>query len=417
MSEQQATEKQIREALASAAPIILAPGPKEPPTQIPPVPNDVWDLPGGTAWVYYAEGHDRLTRPVIAADGFNMGPSSIDMLWQGLDWGQYAFFSELRSRGHDLIVVGFHERSAAIQKNADAVIEAITRACAMREGDQRLAVGGFSMGGLVTRYALTKMESQHVEHQTDLYWSYDTPHRGAWIPLGLQAFAHYSRKLNDGFSNQINSPAARQLLAWHIEEWDGKPRVDELREKLLAELDRMGNWPAIPVKIGVANGVGTGQGNGIKPGDRTVEGKGLAILGTHLYAQRSGDNQLVANLRLITPPPAKEVRTDDLPEIDGAPGGTLEGFGILADKLNEQPPILGLKTNAPIRHHSFVPSVSAVAIRDVTTNADLYVDIDGLEPETSELDDFRLASENQPHTLMTAELGGWIVEQIENRLG
>ncbi|MFF4450028.1 esterase/lipase family protein [Streptomyces sp. NPDC001502] len=414
MSEPQATEKQIREALAAAAPIILAPGPKEPPTQIPPVPSDVWDLPGGTAWVYYAQGGAGLTRPVIVADGFNMGPSNIDMLWQGLDWGEYGFFSELRGRGRDVIVVGFHERSAAIQQNADAVIEAVHRACSMSQGDHRLAVGGFSMGGLVTRYALAKMESQRVDHRTGLYWSYDTPHRGAWIPIGLQAFAHYSRKLNDGFSNQINSPAARQLLAWHIEEWDGKPRVDELREQLLAELERMGNWPAIPMKIGVANGVGNGQGNGIKPGDHTIEGKGLTIVGTHLYAQRSGDNQIVAKLRLVTPPPAKEVPTDDLPEIDGAPGGTLEGFGILADKLNEQPPVLGLKTNAPIRHHSFVPSVSAVAIRDVTTNADLYVDIDGLSPETSELDDFRLASENQPHTLMTEELGGWIVEQIEN---
>ncbi|MGW7194258.1 esterase/lipase family protein [Streptomyces sp. NPDC054838] len=411
MSEPQATEQQIREALASS-PIILAPGPQEPPTQIPPVPHDVWDLPGGTAWVYYAEGGDRLTKPVIAADGFNMGSSSIDMLWQGLDWGEYAFFSELRRRGHDVIVLGFHERSAAIQQNADAAIEVITRAGNERQGNHRLAVGGFSMGGLVTRYALAKMEDQQIDHQTGLYWSYDTPHRGAWIPLGLQAFAHYSRKLNDAFSRQINSPAARQLLAWHIEEWDSKPGVDEMRERLLAELNQMGNWPAIPVKIGVANGVATGQGNGIKPGDHAVEGKGLSILGTNLYAQRGGDNQIVATLRLVTPPPAKEVPTDDLPEIDGAPGGTLEGFGILADKLNEQPPILGLKTNAHVRHHSFVPSVSAVAIRDVTTDADLYVNIGGLKPETSELDDFKLASHNEPHTLMTTELGGWIVEQI-----
>lgn len=414
MREQQATEQQIRKALAAAEPIILAPGPKEPPTQIPPVPNDVWDLPGGTAWVYHAEGSHQLTKPVIVADGFNMGPSNLDMLWQGLDWGQYAFFSELRRRGHDIVLVGFHERSAAIQQNAKAVIEAINRSCKMRVGNHRLAVGGFSMGGLVTRYALTKMEHERIDHETGLYWSYDTPHRGAWIPIGLQAFAHYSRELNSGFSDQINSDAARQLLAWHIEEWDGKPRMDELRERLLAELERMGNWPAIPMKIGVANGVGTGQGNGIKPGDHTVEGKGLTILGTHLYAQRSGDNQLVAKLRLVTPPPAKEVRTDDLPEFDGAPGGTLEGFGILADKLNEQPPILGLKTNALIRHHSFVPSVSAVAIRDVTTNDDLYVNIDRLEPGTSELDEFRLASQNEPHTLMTEELGGWIVEHIGN---
>ncbi|GHB38488.1 hypothetical protein GCM10010347_04900 [Streptomyces cirratus] len=414
MSEPQATEQQIREALASS-PILLTPGPEEPTTQIPPVTNDVWDLPGGTAWVYYAEGSDRLTKPVIAADGFNMGSSSIDMLWQGLDWGEYAFFSELRRRGHDVIVLGFHERSAAIQQNADAAIEAIVRAGNERQGNHRLAVGGFSMGGLVTRYALTKMEDQRIDHQTGLYWSYDTPHRGAWIPLGLQAFAHYSRKLNDAFSRQINSPAARQLLAWHIAEWDGKPGADEMREQFLAELNRMGNWPAVPVKIGVANGVATGQGNGIKPGDHAVEGKGLSILGTHLYAQRGGDNQIVATLRLVTPPPAKEVPTDDLPEIDGAPGGTLEGFGILADKLNEQSPILGLKTSAHIRHHSFVPSVSAVAIRDVTTDADLYANIDGLNPETSELDHFRLASQNEPHTLMTTELGGWIVEQIANQ--
>ncbi|MFE0046981.1 esterase/lipase family protein [Streptomyces albireticuli] len=414
MSEPQATEEQIREALA-AAPIVLAPGPQEPPTKTPPSPSDVWDLPGGTAWVYYAEGHDRLTKPVIAADGFNMGPSSIDMLWQGLDWGQYPFFSELRRRGHDLIVVGFHERSAAIQENAKAAIEAIVRAGAERRGGHPLAVGGFSMGGIVTRYALAKLETRRMDHETGLYWSYDTPHRGAWIPISLQAFAHYSRKLNGAFSRQINSAAARQLLAWHIEEWDGEPRVDDLRERLLAELEGMnGGWPARPVKIGVANGVGTGEGNGIKPGDHTVEGKGLAILGTNLYAQSGGDGQLVAQLRLVTAPPAKQVRTDGLPEIDGAPGGTLEGFGILADKLNEQLPIFGLRTEAHIRYHAFVPSVSATAIKDVTTDADLYVPVDDLDASTSGLDEFRLASENQPHTLMTPELGGWIVEQIQN---
>ncbi|MCC3775250.1 hypothetical protein [Streptomyces sp. UNOB3_S3] len=412
MSEPQATEQQIREALAASGSIILAPGPKEAPTRIPPVPSDVWDLPGGTAWVYYGEGNDRLTRPVIASDGFNTGPSSIDMLWQALDWGQYPFLSELRRRGRDVIILGFHERSAAIQENAEAAIAAILRAGAECQSGHSLVVGGFSMGGVVTRYALTKLEFQKMAHRTGLYYSYDTPHRGAWIPIGLQAFAHYSRDLNSAFSDQINSPASRQLLAWHIEEWDSKHGVDGLRQQLLDELEEMGGWPSIP-RIGVANGVGTAEGNGIKPGDHAVEGRGLSILGTHLYAQRGGDSQLVAKLRLVTPPPAKEVRTDGLPEIDGSPGGTLEGFGILADKLNEFS-LLGFKTEAHIRYHSFVPSVSAVAIRDVTTNDDLYVGIDGLDPAESELDEFILASENQPHTLMTEQLGGWIIDRIEN---
>ncbi|MDJ0345404.1 hypothetical protein QMK19_37780 [Streptomyces sp. H10-C2] len=55
--------QQISEALNSAGPIVLAPGPREQPTQVPPSPHDVWDLPNGTAWVYYGEGKSSLTHP------------------------------------------------------------------------------------------------------------------------------------------------------------------------------------------------------------------------------------------------------------------------------------------------------------------------------------------------------------------
>lgn len=411
MSDQNApTEQQLTDALRAAPPIILAPGPREAPSQIPPVPHDVWDLPGGTAWVYYAEGQSRLTKPVIVADGFNSGPTDVGLLWEGLDWRAYPFFSELRSQGRDLVIVGFQERSASILENARAVMDAIQRAQAGRQGEHPLAVGGFSMGGLVTRYALAKMEHDRMHHGTELYFSYDSPHRGAWIPIALQAFAHYIRKLNPKFSAQMNSAAAQQLLWQHIAEWQDPHGTSKERDEFLAELQRVGWWPQGPRKIGVANGPATGAGNGIRPAYPALTGRGISITGTELLTQSTGDDTVVGQLRVLTQQ-KEEILTSGLPDIDGAPGGTLEGFGILADVLNKIP---GMGVHVPIREHCFVPTVSAVAIRDIDTNEALYTDINSLDPADSELDAFLCASPDADHghTVMTQELGAWILEQL-----
>lgn len=409
MNDQQ-NEQEISAALRAAQPVVLAAGPREAPTQVLPVPHDVWELRGGIAWVYLGEGNSQLTRPVILADGFNSGPSSLGLLWAGLDFGDYGFLSALRAQGRDVILLGFHERSASILDNAQTAREAILRAIYQRVGDATLAVGGFSMGGLVTRYALAKMESQRIDHQTALYWSYDSPHRGAWVPLALQAFAHYTRKLDPRFSDQMNSPASRQLLWRHIAEWDAKPDVSTERTDFLDALESVGNWPRRPRTIGVANGVANGVGNGIEAGALAFVGQGLAVVGSKLNTQSAGDNQLVAQLRVVTIP-KHEVRTSGIPAIDGAPGGTLDGFGILADTLNAQPSYLGLSSEAPIRSHCFVPAISAVAIRDIGPDT-LYADIDNIDPNESELDEFRLASQNEGHTRITEELCSWIIERL-----
>ncbi|MFC7306395.1 esterase/lipase family protein [Streptomyces monticola] len=412
MPESEPNEQQISAALKADKPIVIAPFPGETPSQIPPSPHDVWDLPGGTAWVYYGEGNHALTRPVILADGFNTGPSDINLSWEYLDWRDYAFLSQLRARGRDVIILGFRERSASILENAEAAQAAIMRACAERVGDHRLAVGGFSMGGLVTRYALARLETQRMDHQTGLYFSYDSPHRGAWIPIALQAFAHYIRALDPRFSAQINSPASRQLLCQHITEWGDQHEVSKERTEFLAELARVGDWPRIPRIIGVANGMGDGQSNGIDAGTVAVQGKGLSVTGTKLLAQPEGaGQQLAAQLRVITLQ-KPEIHTTGLPAMDSAPGGTLEGFGILADSLNKYL-LLGLGTEAPVRRHCFVPTVSAVAIRDVDTHENLYADINSLSPEESELDEFMVATTgNEEHTKMTEELCTWIMDRL-----
>ncbi|MEU9303331.1 hypothetical protein [Streptomyces sp. NPDC048269] len=394
-----------------------------------PTSDATWRLEGlraqGTAWVYYSSPDQKhLRRPVILADGFSMGASSLDMLWDGLENGQYPFVSKLREQGFDVILLGFDERSASILDNAELAIACIRKAIAEREGSAKLTVGGFSMGGLVTRYALAKMETNKEEHETSTYLSYDTPHRGAWLPIAVQAFAHFVKDNwgdtpNYGehlsrFSHMVNSPAARQLLRWHIATVGAEAGEDQERTDFLEALERVGTWPQRPRLLGVANGVGTGVGNGIPAGTPAMISHGEHLGGTHLDTQAEG-SPVVAQLCKAGDRPI-DVSTRAIPDIDGAPGGLFPeaallpgrpaNFGtaaMLVELLEGQAPELVYNAT------TFVPTVSAVATGDIDNRDTLYSKVDR---DSSELHDFACAGDNQGHTVMTEELGQWIVDQL-----
>ncbi|WP_062648281.1 esterase/lipase family protein [Streptomyces maremycinicus] len=367
-----------------------------------------WPLPNGFAWVFPGEGNSSgLRRPVILADGFNLGRSELDKLYLGLETGDFPFVSELRRRGRDVILLGFEERSASILDNAETAMAAIMRTIAEQVGDTRLVVGGFSMGGIVTRYALAKFERQRMDHRTGLYFSYDSPHRGASIPVGVQAFSYFIPFPND-FARQMNSPAARQMLWRHYDKDTGKIGVAPERTEFLAALERVGGWPQIPLKIGVANGRADGIGlPEVKPGEVALRVDRI-YPGTTFYTQAQGDDVTVAYLNRRLPQADKTITTSGFPELDGAPGGTLHTYKILADTLRK------LGGTVDLRHEDvcFVPSVSAVAVRDVETQNDLYVNIDGLPPEESELDHFLCSTSTTPHTGITEELCAWLMDRL-----
>ncbi|MFJ4005050.1 hypothetical protein ACIPWL_16600 [Streptomyces sp. NPDC090023] len=129
--------------------------------------------------------------------------------------------------------------------------------------------------------------------------------------------------------------------------------------------------------------------------------------GTALRTQPEGESHLVAGFRVITIP-NREVRTNGLPDIDGAPGGTLPGFGILADALNKVP---GFGVDNPIREHCFVPAVSAVSAREPATHDDLYTPISDEELEETPFHAVKFASQSETHTLVTEELSTWFLDQ------
>ncbi|CUM40093.1 hypothetical protein BN2537_9151 [Streptomyces venezuelae] len=392
-----------------------------------PEPHEEWVLSGGTAWVYYSPLNRRqLIRPVILSDGFSSGSSELDQLWHGLEEnGKYRFISELHATGRDVIILGYTDRTASITDNADTAVDCIRRTLAERVGRAKLVVGGFSMGGLVTRYALAKMENDPTlpDHETALYLSYDTPHRGAWLPVGVQAFTHFATD-NWGedpslgpvlrqFSGLLNSPAAKQMARWHIDKASGTPEQAAERVAFLQALDELGGWPRAIRKIGVANGVDTGDSNGVEAGATAVKCDGATLHDTWIKAQAQGE-QVVARLQKTGGEPVS-VRTSGLPDIDGAPGGlftlpTPDGdpgsFGLVGLLMT----YLG-NTVAPgvITTSCFIPSISAVAAGDIDDPKALYQEI---APGSSELDAFLCAGRNEGHTTITAELGEWIVNEI-----
>jgi hypothetical protein len=375
-----------------------------------PPPSAKWRLlDKGTAWVYYADGNSKLTKPVILSDGFHADGTDLDVMFHGLNGGAYPFITELRRHGYDLVILGYDDCTASMLSNAEVARACINEALAKRDGAFPLAVGGFSMGGIITRYILAKMEQEAKRggkgHGADTYICYDSPHLGAWIPIALQALA-LSLPASDATHKMIVSDAARQLLWQHLPELEGEPGMDRLRTEFLAKLAEVGNWPMAVHKIGVANGKGEGT-NGIRPGLVAVSADGILLKNVKLFTQGAGDEVLVAQVGAQGDTLQK---TSGMPEADGAHGGKLNGFKLAADALKK---VVPLGTVCNVEDHGFVPTGSAIAV----TGMDPWTNLSaGVLHAPSALNEIKCASQNEAHTLMTKELGSFILSRLDRRL-
>lgn len=162
----------------------------------------------------------------------------------------------------------------------------------------------------------------------------------------------------------------------------------------------------------MANGFGA-KNNGVKPRDIALEATFGAFAGTTLYSQGSGNGQLVA--RFGPALGGLEIRTDGMPEADGAHGGLLRSFGLAAATLNKFIADAGGPSDSVKCKYeltSFVPTSSAIALTDGDRWKDLGADVRQLSPDATALDDFMCSSTNTEHTLMTEELGNWILERL-----
>lgn len=373
-----------------------------------PAPDETWGLQGangnkGTAYVYRALDQPKLTHPLIVAEGFP-GGYPCDYLYEMVN--QHGLLEELRAAGRDVILLSFANGMDLIQNNA-AVVEACIQQ-AIKATSNPLVVSGVSMGGLVARYALADMEARQVPHNTRIFFTIDTPHRGAYTNLCDQWFAHYfatSSPMAAMLAMVLDSPANQQFVVPWVH--DGSVQLSPLRQQYLQALEKIGGYPKLPRKLAIASGSGGGQ-RSLQPLELAVDWSGSDLASARLWtAPEDGATAHViaegySQLADGSVPATFSVASDV--SWAGAPGGqniyNLDSAMIAAG--------IGYGTvRNPIPRTCTVPTVSAL---DLSISP--FVPVPPPGSGASPFDDYICCECNQLHLHFTPKVKRWLLDQL-----
>jgi hypothetical protein len=367
----------------------------------------------GEAYVYLADAHSAITNPVIVAEGFDINN---DMNWVELYHllNQEELLETLRADGYDAIVLNFTESTDYLQRNAFVVVELLAQVQSLIDPGADIALAGASMGGLVSRYALAYMETNGPAHRVRTFISFDSPHGGANIPLGVQYWLDFfSGQSPDAAYNlqRLDTPAARQMLVYHHTDPPGTTgESDPMRADFLADLAAVGGWPSQPRLVAVANGSGVGTGQGYAAGAQVIDYEYAAPL-TNIRGNvwsvpdAAGTTIFDGYIQVLIPLASLQVTVSGTRPFDSAPGGFRN---TLADMDSTEAPYGDITALYP--NHCFIPTVSALAL----DTADPLYDIDG-DPDLlshTPFDAVYYPSENQEHATITAENKQWFLSEV-----
>jgi pimeloyl-ACP methyl ester carboxylesterase len=391
------------------------------PALLTPAPNDTLaitaDIPylgglgSGQAYVDLAPGHTGLANPVIIPEGFDLDNT---MNWPEL----YALLNQedlletLRSLGFDAVVLNFTDATDYIQRNAFALVKLIQTVQAAIPPEVSVALVGPSMGGLVSRYALTYMEANGLPHRVRNLICFDAPNRGADIPLGIQYWVDFFADQSSDAAAllaALDSPAARQLLVYHH---SVGAQIDPLRAQFLAELAAQGGYPALSRRVAIANGSGEAAGQGFNAGDQIIlyeyRSWWLDITGDVWAVPAGWDQTIFHGLidYIILPPDEEIVNVSTTDPYDNAPGGYRNSMAQMDSVAVDYGDIIALHDD-----HCFIPTISSL---DVDTT-DLFYNIAG-DPDILGKTPFQAVyypAENQEHVTVTAQSVPWFLDEIE----
>ncbi|MEZ4906551.1 MAG: hypothetical protein R2771_02655 [Saprospiraceae bacterium] len=179
-------------------------------------------------------GNDKIKKPLILIDGFDVNDDydeeQINTILKEANSSQ-SLTEILNPDDYDIFFFNLIDPTIDIFDNGAYVREAIewvNEQKALAGSNEKDVVVGFSMGGLLGKIALRTMELDGVDHETEMYFTYDSPLKGANIPMAMQCLldhiANYhmlevpiydwSEAIKKNVDN-LNSPAARQMLYYH----------------------------------------------------------------------------------------------------------------------------------------------------------------------------------------------------------
>jgi hypothetical protein len=376
----------------------------------------------GLGWVtyLYRNSDKKLRKPVLVVDGFDPGNKRSDdiLFFDYLNKNNSIKFADmLYLCGYDLVILDFPKAENQntlcnnfepgygppnpeayycivdagadyIQRNAYVaikVIEELKLQLQQAGSTEKLVVVGPSMGGLISRYALAYMEKNGLNHNTRLWVSFDSPHNGANIPIGVQYFVNYFASISSGAEEardeKLNSNAARQMLIHHYksnsETPSGDPSFRPSWENALAEV----GFPQQLRRIALLNG-SLGSTQTYTPSSRAVTMDIKTFFGTTTigwgYINTTGG---YGNRSLVFKgiKPTSGSTTSKYAygltgsySLDNSPGGTTDAFAQMQQSGSWY---YRLQWNIPIPYHSFIPTKSALAFSG--SNKDLAENLSG----------------------------------------
>ncbi len=352
-----------------------------------------------------------------------------------------------------------------IERNALAVvklIQSVNQQLVANGSTEEIIVVGPSMGGLISRYALAYMEKKHAEgvpnmnHNTRLWVSFDSPHWGANIPIGDQYWLEYYTRVagNKGakasLENKIGSVAARQMLVHHWTAGSESPVPNVFRSQFMVNLQSngissSGGFPQNLRKVALTNG----SGIGILQPDGVACGKVLkmdAVIRNWIFAVLPISSAIVrhkvseSNIYFTSdygsrckifdgwykvgrwgkkPYEEKFAKSPALSKsYDRVPGGKFNTQEVMKEEGQETSWVGGLihgqNFTSMVNNHSFIPTVSALALTNSTTR-DWSEDISTRNLVCSDetpFDDYFTPNNNEEHVYLSSENVSWMKAQI-----
>jgi hypothetical protein len=340
------------------------------------------------------------------------------------------------------------------------LIDIINTAKANNSPEQNVIIGP-SMGGIISRYALNYMEANSLDSDTRLYISFDSPHHGANVPIGLQHQLNFlafngtnpTPEVQPLINGLLKSAAARQLLTDHLEahlsgadlvSFDPAltlPQAHPFRAIFESNINALtpSGFPETVRNVAIINGSGENNAYFAMGNTGPTVTNGYNVINTTLsvpvgiftanvfidvnFTPAAGLTNLASSISIqvfgieVEGSSAQSEAFSFSDGIDAAPGGLFDLAGLTGD-IGNGGGVAGDFVNAlNIDKFNFIPSVSALALEITNNEIDWHHDINIAGRATTNNTPFVntfIPVDSEPHVQLTDGNVAFALNEILN---
>jgi len=260
------------------------------------------------------------------------------------------------------------------------------------------------------------MEQNADPHRARNFISFDVPHAGANIPLGIQYWLDFFSDRSADAAHllaRLDRPAARQMLLYHhTSPPTNAGTADPLRTAFASDLAALGQYPIQPRLVALSNGSGAMATQGFNAGGQIISYNYSDFFVTvrgNVWAVPNGPSTQILQALvdpIFLPADAMNVSVTGTLPWDGAPGGSRNSMAQMDAVVAPYGDIIALHQS-----HCFIPTISAL---DVATTNPFY-DVAG-DPQLlshTPFDNLYVPAVNEPHVTVTPGNATWLLDEID----